>query len=72
MRQRERLCHFHIHDATGKKNHLPLGTGELDIPWYTALAEECHCRAVLEVKTAQALKDSVDWLRGMGLFGGKI
>lgn len=72
MRHQERLCHFHIHDATNTKNHLPLGAGELDIPWYTALAEKCHCRAVLEVKTAQALKDSADWLRGAGLFGEKI
>lgn len=24
---RERLTHFHFHDAKGKKNHLPLGAG---------------------------------------------
>ncbi|WP_322200251.1 sugar phosphate isomerase/epimerase family protein [Acutalibacter intestini] len=58
-----RLKHFHIHDALGGKSHLPLGIGELDIPWYVALAEKNHCRAVLEVKTAAALADSVEWLK---------
>ena len=64
----ERLRHFHIHDALGRKNHLPLGTGEMDLAGYIALAEKNHCRAVLEVKTAQALQDSVKWLREHQLF----
>lgn len=28
------LFHMHMHDALGKKNHLALGTGELDICKY--------------------------------------
>lgn len=62
-----RLRHFHIHDAAQGKNHLPLGTGVLDIPWYAALAEKTGSRAVVEVKTIQALRDSVQWLRKQGL-----
>lgn len=63
LQRQDSLKHFHIHDALGRKNHMPLGTGELDLPWYIALAENNHCRAVLEVKTAQALRESAEWLK---------
>jgi sugar phosphate isomerase/epimerase len=63
LKHKDRLRHFHIHDALGRKNHMVLGTGELDLPWYIALAEQNSCRAVLEVKTAQALRESAEWLR---------
>ena len=62
MKHEDRLRHFHIHDALGRKNHMRLGTGELDLAWYIALAQRSRCRAVLEVKTAQALRESVEWL----------
>ena len=58
-----RLCHMHMHDAQGKKNHLALGTRELDIEKYLALAEERKCAIVLETKTVEGLKQSVNWLR---------
>lgn len=62
--RRQRLHHMHIHDARGsRQDHLPLGQGEMDIPGYLALAEQCGCTAVLEVKTAQGLQESVRWLR---------
>jgi len=66
MRRAERLCHFHIHDAKGKDNHLTLGTGELDIGDYLDLAKTHDCRAVLEVKTVEGLRQSVDWLKENG------
>ena len=62
LKHEDRLRHFHIHDALGRKNHMSLGTGELDLAWYIALAQRSRCRAVLEVKTAQALRESVEWL----------
>ncbi len=68
MKHQDKLHHFHIHDAQGRQNHLPLGRGEMDIPWYIHLAEKKHCRAVLEVKTSQALRDSVVWLKEHQLF----
>lgn len=63
IENKERLCHMHLHDAEGRKNHLALGTGELDVQKYLTLAEECKCRIVLETKTIDGLKDSVKYLR---------
>ena len=57
-----KLCHMHIHDAIGKRNHLPLGTGELDLPKYFDLANRNNCRVVLEAKTIEGLRQSVGWL----------
>lgn len=68
-KNREHLCHMHIHDAIGRQNHLPLGTGELDLFSYLRLAEEQSCRLVLETKTVAALKQSVDWLQSRGIMG---
>ncbi len=62
LAHKEKLRHFHIHDAQGKKNHLPLGTGEVDLSWHLGLAAEQNCRAVLEVKTVAALEQSAAWL----------
>ncbi len=64
MKHKDRLRHIHLHDASGKKNHLPLGTGEVDIEKYLSLANEQHCRVVLETKTIDGLKQSVEWLKG--------
>ena len=63
LRREERLTHFHFHDAQGKKNHLPLGTGEIDIQKYYNLAKSHNGRIVLETKTIQGLKQSVKWYR---------
>ena len=54
---------MHVHDATAAHNHLALGTGELDLPKYLALAAAHRCRAVLETKTVEALRQSVAWLK---------
>lgn len=72
LEHEDKLRHFHIHDALGRKNHLALGTGEMDIPSYIDLAQKNHCRAVLEVKTAQALRSSVAWLKSRNLIPAEI
>lgn len=60
----EKLCHMHFHDANKNgKNHLALGTGEIDLPKYIRLAEKNNCRAVLETKTVDGLKKSVEWIK---------
>lgn len=59
----DRLRHMHIHDASGRKNHLPLGGGEIDIPKYLALARQHDCRVVLETKTVEGLTQSVRWFQ---------
>lgn len=66
LKRQERLTHFHFHDAKGKKNHLPLGAGEIDAEKYLTLAREHGCRAVLETKTVEGLKESAAWMRRKG------
>ncbi len=63
MKHKGRLHHIHLHDAEGTKNHLALGTGEMDIEKYINLANEHNCRVVLETKTVDGLKQSVEWLK---------
>ena len=58
-----RVEHFHIHDVYSGKCHLALGTGIMDIQRYLALAEKRNARCVIEIKTAEALAQSVEWLR---------
>lgn len=60
---RDKLRHFHIHDALGNKNHLALGSGEIDLQARLALAEGCDCRCVVKTKTVEALKQSAVWLK---------
>lgn len=62
----DHLLHFHIHDAKGRQNHLPLSEGNVDILKYLQLAKEHNCRAVLETKTVDALRRSVAWLKEQG------
>lgn len=64
MKHKDRLHHIHLHDAEGTKNHLALGTGEMNIEKHINLANEHNCRAVLETKTIDGLKQSVEWLKG--------
>ena len=61
--RQNRLCHMHIHDGSNGKDHLALGTGEIDILKYLKLAKENHCRCVLETKTIEGLKQSVGLIR---------
>ncbi len=63
LKHKERLKHFHIHDAFGKKNHLTLGTGEINLAEKLSIAKDTRSRCVLETKTAQSLKESVKWLQ---------
>lgn len=63
----KKLSHMHMHDANnGGKNHLALGTGEIDLPKYLDLAENNNCRVVLETKTVDGLKKSVEWIEKRG------
>lgn len=59
----DRLKHMHIHDAIGKRNHLPLFTGEIDINEKLNLAEETESTCVIEVKKSKDLIYSVKELR---------
>ena len=48
-----KLSHIHLHDAQNKKDHMPLGTGHVDIKKYIQLAEKNECTVVLETKTSR-------------------
>ena len=65
MEHEDRLIHFHIHDGSENppKNHLALGDGEIDLADRLKLAESRNARCVLETKTIEALKKSVEWLK---------
>ena len=60
----DKLIHFHIHDGKEEppKNHLALGDGEIDLKDRLDLAQKCNARCVLETKTIEALKKSVQYL----------
>lgn len=59
----DRLRHFHFHDALAQKDHLPLGTGEMDLPKYLRMAQRTDSRIVLETKTVSGLRESVGWMK---------
>jgi sugar phosphate isomerase/epimerase len=63
LEHRERLSHIHLHDAVGESCHLALGRGEIDLPEKLSLAAARGCRCVVETKTADALRASVEWLK---------
>ena len=58
-----KLTHMHIHDATSYTNHLPLGKGEIDIKDKINFAIKNNCTCVLETKTVDGLRESVEYLR---------
>jgi len=55
----DRLIHMHGHDAVGKKDHLALGDGEIDLRERFTWAKHRSARIVLETKTVEALRKSV-------------
>ena len=65
LEHKDMLSHFHIHDGSEKpqKNHLALGDGEIDLVERLDIAKACNARCVLETKTIEALKRSVEWLK---------
>ncbi len=62
MDRENKLSHIHLHDAQDKKDHMTLGTGNVDIAKFIQLAKKQNCTVVLETKTVEALKKSVEWL----------
>lgn len=61
-----KLQHIHLHDAVGKSHHLALGSGEIYISRFLDIANANNCRVVIETKTIESLKQSVEWLKGNG------
>lgn len=63
LQRKEKLLHFHFHDAQGEKIHLPLGAGEIDLENKLRLAQSGNARIVLETKTIAGLRKSAEWMR---------
>lgn len=59
LRHDDRLIHMHGHDGLGRKNHLALGDGEINLRERFAWAKRRNARIVLETKTIEALRKSV-------------
>lgn len=66
MAHEKELSHFHIHDASGSRDHMTLGTGQIDLGQRLEIAKRHSCRCVVETKTVEALRESVRWLRENG------
>ncbi len=64
LSHKNKLKHFHIHDGRENppKNHLALGDGEINLVERLNVARDCDARCVLETKTIEALKKSVEWI----------
>lgn len=60
----DRLKHMHLHDFDGKQDHARLYTGQVPVDDRLRLAEKKGIRAVVEVKTSEALEDSIRSVRG--------
>lgn len=58
----EKLCHMHIHDATGRADHLPPGEGEIDIIRWMCRAKAQNLSCVLETKTISGLRMAAQWM----------
>lgn len=54
---------YHIHDANRKTCHLSLGEGDIDLLEYKIEAEKANSYVVLEVKSSEDLKKSVEYFK---------
>ena len=61
----DKLVHMHLHDSDGKKPHLALGDGKLDIK--AKLEAYRGKRCLIEVKTISGLDRSLEYLKNNGL-----
>ena len=63
----DKLAHMHLHDCDGKKPHLPLGEGKMDVGGKLSLLPgDATC--VIEVKTVVGLEKSVNYLKNNGMW----
>ena len=58
----EKITHMHIHDASDKTDHLILGEGQMQLERYLGFAKNFDIRCVIETKTQEALRASVEAL----------
>lgn len=66
LEHKEKISHFHLHDAVGEAHHLAFGTGDIDIKNRYSLAKENNARCVIETKTIESLRASVKYAEEKG------
>ncbi len=64
----DKLVHLHLHDSNGKSAHLPLGTADINVRSKLSLLKNGDT-CLVEVKTADGLRESIDCLKSLGIFG---
>ena len=68
IRNQSFIKHMHLHDAKGQDDHLELYSGEIDLPEKIEIAQNNKSSILLEVKTKQALIQSVAHLKEKHIF----
>lgn len=68
MKHEAAVHHYHIHDALEGRDHMTFYDGSLPIDAYFKKAAHQNASAVIEVKTIEALKESVERMRYRGYF----
>lgn len=63
LQHENEIAHMHLHDAAGTKDHQVLFEGELNIKELFKFAERKNIRALVEVKTKEALEKSTKALQ---------
>ncbi len=61
-----KLRHMHLHDARGKSAHLPLGTADVNVREKLSLLRAGNT-CLIEVKTSEGLRESIENLRKLGI-----
>lgn len=67
LKNSDKVKHMHLHDYDGISNHKPLFSGNVDIKEKLLFAKENQISVVIEVKTEEALIESVESLNKLGI-----
>ncbi|MGO1468610.1 MAG: sugar phosphate isomerase/epimerase family protein [Tissierella sp.] len=67
MKNTEKIAHMHFHDARGKNDHQIPFDGDLNINELVSFARKNEIGMLIEVKTKDALKRSVEILRNKNI-----
>lgn len=63
LEHESKIAHMHLHDYNGDSDHQILYSGEIDIDGMLAFAEDRNLNVVIEVKTVESLRRSIDLLK---------
>lgn len=68
LKKQSFIKHMHLHDAKGHDDHLELYSGEINLPEKLEIAKHNKASILIEVKTMQALIQSVAHLKEKHIF----